>query len=137
MSDPRLELAATLRQRQADIEQLNITAGFDGFVDEMIKIVAERTSLDDFEPVPTIANFSDIMAAAAGRSSLREIVVTDVAAGGCSVNLGDGIMALGAQLDYFGTLGTPRNAAFDEFAGPVPQLYGVGPGTRQNAGTRI
>ncbi len=32
--------------------------GFDGFVDEMISLVGERRSLDDFAPVPDIGTFA-------------------------------------------------------------------------------
>ena len=65
-----------------------VAVGFDGFVDEMISVVAERTSLDDFFSVPNIATFGGLISAAAGHSSLREIVVNAVHPGGCAVNLG-------------------------------------------------
>lgn len=91
-----------------------VVTGFDGFVDEMISVVAERTSLDDFSSVPDIATFGGLISAAAGHSSLREIVVNAVHPGGCAVNLGDGLAALGVPVDCFATLGEPMHSAFRE-----------------------
>lgn len=116
MSTIRKQLADTLRQRSQDISKLRVVAGFDGFVDQLVQIVEERTDLEHFTPVPTISRFAELLAASAGKSSLREFVVHGLDAGGCAVNLGDGIATLGARLDYFGTLGEPRHPAFDAFA---------------------
>ena len=91
-----------------------VVVGFDGFVDEMISVVAERTSLDAFSPVPDIAAFGGLLSAAAGQSSLREIVITAVHPGGCAVNLGDGLAALGVPVDCYATLGEPPHPAFTE-----------------------
>jgi sugar/nucleoside kinase (ribokinase family) len=91
-----------------------VVVGFDGFVDEMISVVAERTSLEDFEPVPDIASFGALVSAAAGQSSLREIVIHAVHPGGCAVNLGDGLAALSVPVDCFATLGEPVHPAFAE-----------------------
>ncbi len=89
-----------------------VVTGFDGFVDEMISLVAERRSLDEFVPVADIAEYGALVSAAAGHSSLREIVVTGVHPGGCAVNLGDGLAALGVPVDCFATLGEPPHPAF-------------------------
>ena len=91
-----------------------VVTGFDGFVDEMISVVAERKSLEHFDPVPTIATFGALVSAAAGQSSLREIVVHAVHPGGCAVNLGDGLAAMGVPVDCFATLGEPAHSAFAE-----------------------
>jgi len=91
-----------------------VVTGFDGFVDEMISLVAERKSLEHFDPVPDIATFGALVSAAAGQSSLREIVVQAVHPGGCAINLGDGLAALGVPVDCFATLGEPAHPAFAE-----------------------
>jgi sugar/nucleoside kinase (ribokinase family) len=130
MTDPRLDLAAALRHRAADIPHFNVVAGFDGFVDELIHIVEERQSLDSFRVVPSISRFAELIGTAAGKSSLREMVVLAVEAGGCAVNLGDGIATLGVKLDYFGTLGEPLHPAFAPFAAKCHSChsFGVDPG---------
>jgi hypothetical protein len=120
------ELAVRLRQRQSELTQFNVVAGFDGFVDEMISVVDERSGLDRWTPVKDISSFGDWIKAAAGRSSLREIIVHRADPGGCAVNLGDGLIALGMQLDCYATLGSPRHAAFNSFAQQCRQCHSWG-----------
>lgn len=90
----------------------SVVIGFDGFVDEMISLVGERQSLAAFKPVPDIATFGGLITKAAGHSSLREIVVNAVHPGGCAINMGDGLAALGVPVDGFATLGEPIHPAF-------------------------
>lgn len=116
MSASHREVAQALRQGADRLARTHIVAGFDGFVDEMISVVEQRRGLDDYAPIPSITRFAELIGQAAGRSSLREIVITGTHAGGCALNLGDGLAALGLKLDYFGTLGNPRWAVFNDFA---------------------
>ena len=109
-----LEIARRLSV--ADLPGCRVVTGFDGFVDEMISVVGERRTLDDFAPVPDIGTFGAMIAAAAGQSSLREIVVTSVQPGGCAVNLADGLASLGATVDCFATIGEPPHPAFGDIA---------------------
>jgi len=129
--DPKLALlSATLRERAGAIPQLSVTVGFDGFVDEIISVVKERQDLDHYTPEKDISAFADRIKAAAGKSSLTEIVVHRMDPGGCAVNLGDGLNALGFPLDCFATLGQPRHAAFEAFAAQCRscQAWGREPG---------
>lgn len=103
-----------------------VVTGFDGFVDEMITLVGERRALDDFTPVPNIATFGAMISAAAGHSSLREIVVTDVHPGGCAVNLADGLASLGVAVDCFATLGQPVHPAYAEIAAKCEGFHSWG-----------
>jgi hypothetical protein len=119
-------LATRLRAAAGKLSQFNVTVGFDGFVDEIISVVHERHGLDQWTPVKEIDTFGSLIRAAAGRSSLREIVVHRADPGGCSVNLGDGLLALGVALDCFATLGQPRHAAFDSFAGKCRSCHSWG-----------
>lgn len=122
------DLAARLRNVTQPLPQ--VVAGFDGFVDEMITVVGERKDLDTFSPVPDIATFGGLVTKAAGHSSLREIVVTAVHPGGCTINLGDGLATLGIPLDAFATLGLPPHPAFAEITGKFRscQSWGKEPG---------
>jgi sugar/nucleoside kinase (ribokinase family) len=130
MNDPRNELADLLRARRPDIRGLEVVAGMDGFVDELIHVVEERRGLDGYDRVPTISRFAELLGAAAGRSSLREIVIKSVDAGGSAVNLGDGIAHLGVRLHYHGTLGDPIHPAFADFSRVCASCssWGVPPG---------
>jgi hypothetical protein len=110
------DLARRFRAAAPRLAQLPVVAGFDGFVDEMIRPVEERQALDRWTPVADISRFAAHAAAAAGKSSLREIVIRAQDPGGCTVNLGDGLAALGVPLDVFATLGEPAHNAFATFA---------------------
>ena len=90
----------------------SIVCGLDGFVDEMITVVGQRSSPDAFIPLGTLSELGALVSAAAGRNSLREIAVNRQDAGGCAINLGDGLAALGAQVHYVGTVGAPIHPAF-------------------------
>lgn len=114
--NPHFELALMLEQHADDIPQLPVVTGFDGFVDEMITVVGERQSLDSFRRVETIDQFGDLIKAAAGHSSLREIVVTQTDPGGCAINMGDGLAALGLPVTTFATVGEPMHGAFADYA---------------------
>src|SRR5690606_26070276 len=85
------ELAEILRSRTAEVSDLRVVTGFDGFVDEMISVVGRRRSLTAYDRVETIDRFGDRIKAAAGQSSLQEIVVSRQDPGGCAVNMGDGL----------------------------------------------
>ncbi len=126
MSTPT-DLAELARHvRSADPRGCRVVTGFDGFVDEMITLVGERRALDDFTAVPDIASFGALISAAAGHSSLREIVVNDVHPGGCAVNLADGLASLGVTVDCFATLGEPMHPAFGEIAGKCHGFHSWG-----------
>ncbi len=112
MNDELAKLAEIFGSRSPELATLPIVSGFDAFVDEMISVVEERTDLSHWTPVPTIARMAEHMKAAAGRSSLREIIVHDMAAGGCTVNLSDGTATLGIPMHVFATMGEPIHSAF-------------------------
>ena len=114
------------RLADADPKTCRVVTGFDGFVDEMISLVGERRGLDDFTSVPDIATFGTMISAAAGHSSLREIVVNDVHPGGCAVNLADGLASLGVEVDCFATLGEPVHPAFAGIAAKCQGFHSWG-----------
>lgn len=125
-------MSANLEELAKSLESANptdcrVVTGFDGFVDEMISLVGERHSLTEFHPVPDIATFGKLVSAAAGHSSLREIVINDVHPGGCAVNLADGLASLGVPVDCFATLGEPPHPAFHEIAKKCHGFHSWGP----------
>ncbi|MDQ8208358.1 PfkB family carbohydrate kinase [Coraliomargarita sp. SDUM461003] len=109
-------LADKLDAQRDQIESFLVVTGFDGFVDEMIQAVDLRHDINRYQAVKTIDQFGSLIKAAAGHSSLREIVVTQTDPGGCAINMGDGLAALGVQVDTFATVGEPVHAAFQEYA---------------------
>ncbi|MDI1248550.1 MAG: hypothetical protein PSV13_06670 [Lacunisphaera sp.] len=113
MSSPAARRRALAERLRGPLRPLpSVAIGFDGFVDEMIQVVGERRSLAEFTPVPAISDFGALISRAAGHSSLREIVVNAVHCGGCAINMGDGLAALGVPVDAYATLGEPAHASF-------------------------
>lgn len=108
-------LVETLENEEKKLKNTSVVTGFDGFVDEMISVVGTRKDLNEYERIDTIAAFGDLVKAAAGRSSLREIVVNKTEAGGCAINMGDGLASLGVNVSTFATVGAP--AAHQAFSG--------------------
>ena len=123
------ELAQTLEGRADDLQNLPVVTGFDGFVDEMISVVGERHSLEDYRRIETIAELGTKISAAAGHSSLREIVLNQVDPGGCAINMGDGLASLGIPVTTFATVGSPLHPAFAEYATKADLIsWGTEPG---------
>lgn len=110
------KLAQFLIQQADRLATLPVVTGFDGFVDEMISVVDRRHSLSEFDRIDTIRDFGEKISAAAGHSSLREIVVNQVDPGGCAINMGDGLASLGLPVTTFATVGQPMHPAFAEYA---------------------
>lgn len=125
----KTELADYLMANQARIAGLPVVTGFDGFVDEMVSVVDERQSLTDYRRIETIEHFGEKISAAAGHSSLREIVITEVDPGGCAINMGDGLASLGVPVTTFATVGEPLHAAFAGYAEKARLIsWGTEPG---------
>ena len=110
------ELIEFLEKNGDRLNSLPIVTGFDGFVDEMVSVVDQRQSLSDYRRIETIDAFGAKVSAAAGHSSLREIVITEVDPGGCAINMGDGLATFGMPVTTFATVGNPLHAAFADYA---------------------
>jgi hypothetical protein len=119
-------LADAIDARAASLPSLHAVAGFDAFVDEMISVVGERRGVGEWTPMASMADLGGVLTRAAGRNGLREIVVRSADAGGCAVNLGDGLASLGVGLHYYGTVGVPRHPAFADFAGKCASCTALG-----------
>lgn len=111
-----LQVAYLLDPARTQMGEFRVVTGFDGFVDEMTSVVAERQSLAEYQRVDSIPQFANLVAAAAGRNSLREIVIQRADAGGCAVNMADGLATLGVHVTTFATVGEPVHAAFSKLA---------------------
>lgn len=123
------ELSRYLKDRQDRLRNLPVVTGFDGFVDEMISVVDQRQSLDEFSRIETIGGFGAKISAAAGHSSLREIVINETDPGGCAVNMGDGLAELGLPVTTFATVGEPVHPAFAGYAEKARLIsWGAEPG---------
>ena len=119
-------LADRLDHAGPAIRALSAAVGCDGFVDEMISVVGERRSAGEWSALTSMAELGAAITAAAGRNSLREIVVRSQDPGGCALNLGDGLLQLGVAIDFLGTLGQPCHPAFAPFAAACRSVRTLG-----------
>ena len=97
-------------------------AGFDGFLDSIIRVVDRRRSMamEDFEPITTIPRFAGRVADAAGKSANIELVVDEVRFGGNGPLYAGALGRLGMPTTYIGAVG--KDDASDELL-PVYQPF--------------
>jgi sugar/nucleoside kinase (ribokinase family) len=110
-SEPLLTLAARL-ENAASGPFSSVLVGFDAFIDDLTHVVERRQTPDSYEPMASLADFGAWISAAAGRSGLREAVVAKSCAGGCAINLGDGLAALGFPVNACVGVGESPPSAF-------------------------
>ncbi len=105
----RAQAAARAADRlvAADLAQLPVMVGFDGFVDLIIDVVAQRTAPgpEGYRRIATISEYAQRCAGAAGKSTNLEIVVKEQRFGGNGPLMGGAIAQLGAPLTYVGSIG--------------------------------
>ena len=107
-----LKLAKQLEAR----EQINIKAlvGFDGFIDEVVHVVKNRTDASTYTREKTLSDYGARISASAGFSSSVEIVSLSQKLGGNGPILANSLMKLGVNLDYIGAVGYPSiNPVFE------------------------
>lgn len=84
-----------------------IFTGVDGFVDEIIRVVDKRHSVDEYVAIPTIEAYARRLAGAAGKSTNIEFVVEQVKAGGNGPLMSEAFGRLGGHVRYVGAVGWP------------------------------
>src|SRR5690348_3845082 len=119
-------LAEKLKDRLACVPSLPVVAGFDAFVDEVIHVVGTRISPNNYTPVSTIKEFGHWAVSSAGQSGLREVVTLHRSPGGCTVNSGDGLAALGFPVDAFAGIGAPPDSVFEQFCSQCRSVQSLG-----------
>src|SRR5678816_3957572 len=96
---------------------LTAFVGLDGFVDEIVHLVDVRHSANSFERIATIAQLSERLAGAAGKSTNIEAVVQRVKLGGNGPIMANALSRFGVKVTYLGALGYPTmHPVFNEFA---------------------
>jgi len=96
-----------------------LTIGFDGFVDEIIRVVETRKSheIGDCDYVQTIGDFAKKMAAAAGLSANIEFEPQQVKLGGNGPILANALNLQGHKISYIGSIGEKTiDPVFADFA---------------------
>lgn len=98
-------LAAVGTQRLSTARAL---VGADGFIDEIVRVVDTRKSVETWTPVRTIADYARRLAAAAGKSTNVELVLEQTKMGGNGPLMCDALGALGIGITYVGAVGNGR-----------------------------
>jgi sugar/nucleoside kinase (ribokinase family) len=119
MNSPEMR-EKTATQLQAAVgraSQLSAFVGLDGFVDEILHVVDKRESADKYVRLPTIAQYAERLAAAAGRSTNVELVSQLTKLGGNGPIMANALASFGMKVSYLGILGYPNlHPVFGEFA---------------------
>lgn len=79
--------------------------GFDGFTDEIIRVVDQRLDVSTFEPLYTIGDFGKRILAAAGKSCNLELVPTETRLGGNAPLLTQALLQGGHRIIFAGAIG--------------------------------
>lgn len=134
-TSPEPWISVTESRRLADLvegttSRPGVVVCFDAFVDENVRLVKERHPDSDCELIHSIDAFGDWVKAAAGRSGMREYVLEEQAAGGCALNMGDGLSAMGFPVDAFIGIGDDPHPVFRECCARFRSVdaLGMGPG---------
>ncbi len=91
--------------------------GVDGFVDEILHVVDKRENATSFTRLPTIGQFAERLAAAAGRSTNVELVCHMRKLGGNGPIMSNALASFGLKVSYVGNLGFPDiHPVFHDFA---------------------
>ncbi len=91
--------------------------GIDGFVDEILAVVDQRTDFQHFQPIKTIAALGKKILAATGQSSNYELIVKQTKLGGNGPIMANALAAIGLKVTYVGCLGYPTvHPVFEELA---------------------
>ncbi len=129
----RQNLAGQLTQLAPLVPALRAFVGLDGFVDEIFHVVNTRQNAERWERLPTIAAFSERLAAAAGKSTNIELVPQLTKLGGNGPIMANALASFGLQVTYLGALGYPRiRQVFDGFT-KVADVHSVADAGKTNA----
>jgi sugar/nucleoside kinase (ribokinase family) len=92
--------------------------GLDGFVDKIVHPIEKRFGQgENFERVPTISRFSEMIADAAGKSANIELHPVLEKLGGNGPIMANALLAQGLGVRYIGALGEPKiHPVFEDFA---------------------
>jgi sugar/nucleoside kinase (ribokinase family) len=118
-ADTRLarQTAERLIGSRAQLLKFQCLLGFDGFIDEIFHVIAQRQSPTKFTPFTGTKEFGGKVQAAAGKSANFEIVPLTKKLGGNGPLMALAISALGAPVHYVGMLGYPEvHPVFSDFA---------------------
>jgi sugar/nucleoside kinase (ribokinase family) len=113
----REQTAAQLLASAQKVPAMTAFVGLDGFVDDILHVVDKRESAEKYSRLPTIAQYAERLAAAAGRSTNVELVSQLTKLGGNGPIMANALASFGLKVTYLGILGYPNlHPVFADFA---------------------
>jgi sugar/nucleoside kinase (ribokinase family) len=131
MSDKPAKLLHAASGLESAPANAGVLIGFDGFIDEIIRLVDTRTSPEEYTPIPTISEFGKRVSAAAGLSCNIEMVPEQIKLGGNGPIMANNLVEQGYAVTYCGALGADGviDPVFSDFAERCADVISLcGPG---------
>lgn len=128
--DSKTAAANELSQKASEASSRTVLAGFDGFVDVILRPVDRRYGPgDDYEEISNIDTFGKRICAAAGKSTNIELAKRLEKIGGNGPILANAMVEAGFSTRYVGAIGTPEpHPVFTEFAKRTDAISIANPG---------
>ena len=116
-SEMREKTASQLQSSTGRVNQMAAFVGLDGFVDDILHVVDKRETAEKYTRLPTIAQYAERLAGAAGRSTNVELVSQLTKLGGNGPIMANALASFGLKVTYLGVLGYPNlHPVFADFA---------------------
>lgn len=124
-----------LKQMASAAGSKRVLVGMDGFVDKIVHPVDQRSGPgDQFSAIPTITDFAQRIASAAGKSANIELAPILEKLGGNGPIMANAQLAQGLQVRYLGALGQDSiHPVFQEFASKTDAVSIADPGVTHAA----
>ena len=106
--------------------ELSMIIGLDGSIDEIVHPVDERQDFQTFTRIPTMTDFSQRIARAAGLSTNVELVSVQTKLGGNGPILSNALLSYGVKISFIGNIGEPIHPVFRDMADKCEKVYTLG-----------
>ena len=109
-----MKYSQQFKEQKETVQSKLVCAGFDGFIDYVVRPVKTRESETNCTYFSTIDKFGEKITSLAGRSGNVELVFEKTDFGGCGPHYINGLANMGVNCTCIGTLGYPeKNPIFD------------------------
>jgi hypothetical protein len=127
MKRTQLAQKLSLKKSTEEVSQ-SFFVGFDGFIDEILRVVKVRHNKEDFEFFPTLSDFGQQIEAAGGKGTNFELVPIEKKLGGNGPILANALGALGRDITLIGSLGIPEpDPIFSPLLSKVKEVLSIAP----------
>ena len=103
-----MKYSQQFREKKEVVQSKYVTAGFDGFIDYVVKPVKTRADENTCTYYPTIDKFGEKISSLAGISGNVELVFEKTDFGGCGPHYINGLANMGVSCTCVGALGYPE-----------------------------